>query len=102
MKSKIASAFIIAAMAGSGLAATAQGASAAPASPARLSCHLAWHDANTAGIKCTGGTFVGVAKCKNGRTAQGAAAYSGTTSYAYCTSYGSSLVIPVQWTAIPV
>ncbi|WP_175411831.1 hypothetical protein [Streptomyces sp. TRM64462] len=80
----------IVALTGSGVLATAGGASAAPASPQGLSCKLAWHDANTAGIKCTGGPFIGAAKCKNGRTAQGAVAASGTTSYAYCTSLNSS------------
>lgn len=104
MKRTITSAFTIMALAGAGLAATAGSVSAAPVgpiTPAALSCRLAWNDANTAGITCTGGSFIGAAKCKNGRVVQGASAASGTISYAYCTSVNSSLVIPVQWTAIP-
>jgi hypothetical protein len=56
-----------------------------------FSCVLAWSDKNTAGIKCTGSSFVGWAQCKNGRIVQGAQAASGTISYAYCTSINSSL-----------
>jgi hypothetical protein len=41
---------------------------------------VVFDDGNTAGIKCTGSTFAAVAKCKNGKTAQGAVAASGTTS----------------------
>ncbi|MEZ7004426.1 hypothetical protein [Streptomyces sp. AD55] len=102
MKRTIAGLFAIAAMAGAGLATTAAAASAAPETARALSCKLSWNDANTAGITCTGGTFVGWAMCKNGSRAQGAAAASGKTSYAYCTSYNSSLKIPVQWGAVQV
>lgn len=97
MRRVVLSAFAVAALAGSSLAVTGGAASAEPAGTTALHCRLAWNDNNTAGISCTGGTFVGWAKCKNGSTAQGAAAYSGTTSYAYCSSYGSSLKKPVEW-----
>ncbi|MFI8522526.1 hypothetical protein ACIGEZ_32725 [Streptomyces sp. NPDC085481] len=101
MKRVLASVFAAVALAGAGLATSGGAASAAPAGPRALSCSLAWSDANTAGVKCYGGTFVGAAKCKNGRTAQGALAASGTTSYAYCSSLGSSLKKPVEWRGIP-
>jgi hypothetical protein len=65
---------------------------------AKPQCKVVWNDANTAGIRCDGGkgSFVGWAKCKNGRVALGARAAYGTTSYAYCTSVYSSLKIPVE------
>ncbi|MGW3959348.1 hypothetical protein ACWED2_05965 [Amycolatopsis sp. NPDC005003] len=84
---------------GGGLAVAGAGpASAAPSgTQLKLSCSLAWHDANTAGVRCTGAAFFGFAKCKNGRIAQGAVAASGTISYAYCTSLNSSLATPLKW-----
>lgn len=95
MKRALAGMFAVVALAGSGIVAGAGSASAAPAG-----CKLVWHDKNTAGVSCKSiGTFHALAKCKNGSTAIGAAAYPGTTSYAYCSSYGSSLKIPVQWNA---
>lgn len=84
------------------LAAPVQASEAAPSGAASLSCRLAWSDSYTAGVSCTGGTFVAWANCKNGSRAQGAAAASGGTSYAYCSSYGSSLVQPVRWGAVEV
>ncbi|MEU3619458.1 hypothetical protein ABZ725_45290 [Streptomyces sp. NPDC006872] len=91
MKRLLISTFAILTLAGSGLVATANSASAAPSA---FDCKVVFDDGNTAGIKCTGSTFYAAAKCKNGKTAHGAAAASGTTSYAYCTSYNSSLANP--------
>ncbi|MEU3844390.1 hypothetical protein AB0E88_30735 [Streptomyces sp. NPDC028635] len=102
MKRRLAGVLTVAALTLSGAAVAAGPATAAPASAKAFSCKLVWHDKNTAGVKCTGGTFIAAAKCKNGRVAQGAAAASGTTSYAYCTSYGSSLRTPVQAWGIKV
>lgn len=69
--------------------------------PAWLDCRLDWHDENTAGVVCGGGSFFAVAECADGSLVQGAVAAAGTTSYAYCTSVGSSLRHPVGWDAIP-
>jgi hypothetical protein len=88
------STFAILALVGSGLVATANSASAAASA---LTCKKVFDDGNTAGIKCTGGAFNGVARCKNGKYAVGATAASGTTSYAYCTSYNSSLASQRVW-----
>lgn len=97
MKRMLVSTFAVAALAVSGMAATTGAASAAPTDAKAFSCKLVFADSNTAGVKCTGGgTFIAAAKCKNGKTAQGSAAAAGTTSYAYCTSYNSSLKKPVQ------
>ncbi|WP_217241689.1 hypothetical protein [Streptomyces sp. AC555_RSS877] len=85
------STFAILTLAGSGLVATANSASAAASA---ISCTRVFDDGNTLGLKCTGAPFFVAAKCKNGKTAQGAVAASGTTSYAYCTSYNSSLASP--------
>ncbi|MFF4734213.1 hypothetical protein ACFY3M_55655 [Streptomyces mirabilis] len=85
------STFAILTLAGSGLVVTANSASAAASA---FTCTVVFDDGNTAGIKCTGSTFYAWAKCNNGKTAQGAVAASGTTSYAYCTSYNSSLLYP--------
>ncbi|NGO10643.1 hypothetical protein G5C60_24355 [Streptomyces sp. HC44] len=97
MKRVLASAFTALVLAASGVAATSATASAAPDGARAFRCSLAWNDNNTAGVKCTGGgSFIGVAECKNGRTAQGAKAAAGTTSYAYCTSVNSSLKKPIN------
>ncbi|MFE0136944.1 hypothetical protein ACFWY6_36095 [Streptomyces sp. NPDC059037] len=97
MKRVIASTFAVVALAASGLTATAATASAAPDDTRAFRCQLVWNDNNTAGVKCTGGgAFIAVAKCKNGKWAQGAKAAAGTTSYAYCTSVNSSLKKPVE------
>ncbi|GAA0612523.1 hypothetical protein [Streptomyces crystallinus] len=102
MRRVIATAFAIAMLAGTA-ATTATTAAAGESGKSSLhDCRLDWNDANTAGIKCWGGTFVGWAVCKNGSRAQGQAAYPGTTSYACCSSYGSSLVKPVRWGAVQV
>ncbi|NEA63251.1 hypothetical protein [Streptomyces sp. SID12488] len=85
------STFAILTLAGSGLAVTANSASAAASA---LTCAKVFDDGNTLGLKCTGSPFFVAARCKNGTTAQGAVAASGTTSYAYCTSYNSSLASP--------
>ncbi|MFD9396827.1 hypothetical protein ACFWBB_40665 [Streptomyces sp. NPDC060000] len=92
------STFAILTLAGSGLAVTANSASAAPSA---FTCKKVFDDGNTAGIKCTGSTFNGFAKCKNGTLAIGASAASGTTSYAYCTSFNSSLATPRVWGGKP-
>ncbi|MBM7075426.1 MULTISPECIES: hypothetical protein [Micromonospora] len=90
------------AVAAAGLA-LAGGSTLATATPAvagqgaqslAFSCSLAWKDQNTAAIRCSGSSFVGWARCKNGRITQGAQAASGTISYAYCTSVNSSLKSP--------
>jgi hypothetical protein len=101
MKRVLASAFATLALVGASVATSASSVSAAPQGPSALSCTKVFDDGNTAGIKCTGSTFVGWAKCANGRTAQGAAAASGTTSYAYCTTYNSHLASPRSWGGIP-
>lgn len=83
-----------------GLAAGTAVPASASVRPAGLtSCLLAWHDNNTAGIKCTGAPFIGRALCNNGRVVYGQEAASGQISYAYCTSINSSLHIPVIWGA---
>ncbi|MEU8895692.1 hypothetical protein [Nocardia sp. NPDC048505] len=69
--------------------------------PAWLGCALTWNDENTAGITCTGGTFIAIAQCADGRLLNGAAAAAGTTSYVYCTAANSSLHLPVLWDAVP-
>ncbi|MFC9898025.1 hypothetical protein ACFVMC_30415 [Nocardia sp. NPDC127579] len=85
-------------MHGSGVAnAAPQGGLAPP----WLGCALTWNDQNTAGITCTGGTFIGVALCADGRPLTGAAAARGTTSYVYCSSANSALHLPVLWGALP-
>jgi hypothetical protein len=95
MKRLLMSTFAILTLAGSGLVATADSASAAASA---ITCKKVFDDGNTAGINCTGGgPFNGFAKCKNGKYAIGATAASGTTSYAYCTSYNSSLASPCVW-----
>jgi hypothetical protein len=94
MKRQLMSTFAILTLAGSGLVATANSVSAAPSA---ITCAKVFDDGNTAGIKCTGGAFNGWARCKNGKDAIGATAASGTTSYAYCTSYNSSLAYPRVW-----
>ncbi|WP_141753900.1 MULTISPECIES: hypothetical protein [Streptomyces] len=97
MKRTLAGIFAVAALAASGVAGTAGAASAAPVEAQAFKCNLVWNDNYTAGVKCTGGgTFMAVARCKNGKLAQGTAAAAGTTSYAYCKSYYSSLKKPVQ------
>ncbi|SDD16782.1 hypothetical protein [Actinokineospora iranica] len=73
----------------------------AESTAAAFNCSLVWNDSATAGIRCTGSSFIGAAVCNNGQVAQGAKAASGTTSYAYCSSVYSSLKIPVQWDAFP-
>ncbi|MFI6871545.1 hypothetical protein [Nocardia sp. NPDC050406] len=101
MKRLLAATFAVTALVGAPLLIGDATASAAPplGAPGGLNCRLSWYDANTAGITCTGGTFVGAAQCANGKVARGAAAHSGTPSYAYCTSFGSSLATPVRWGA---
>lgn len=101
MKRVLASAFATVALAGAGLAASASSVSAAPQGPSALTCRVVFDDGNTAGVRCTGGAFVAAAKCANGRTAQGALAASGTTSYAYCTSLNSRLATPRDIRGIP-
>ncbi|MFI9306660.1 hypothetical protein [Streptomyces triculaminicus] len=101
MKRVLASAFAIVALSGAGLVTSASSVSAAPQGASALSCSKVFDDGNTAGIKCTGGAFIGYAKCANGAIAQGAAAASGTTSYAYCTSFNSHLASPRRWGGIP-
>ncbi|MGW1781853.1 hypothetical protein ACWCQQ_22295 [Streptomyces sp. NPDC002143] len=98
MKRLLISTFAILTLAGSGLVATANSASAAASA---FTCAKVFDDGNTAGIKCTGASFNGFAKCKNGKYAIGATAASGTTSYAYCTSYNSSLASPRVWGGSP-
>ncbi len=99
MKRLLMSMFAILTLAGSGLVATANSASAAPSA---FTCAVVFDDGNTAGIKCTGSTFNAFAKCKSGKLAIGATAASGTTSYAYCTSYNSSLAYPRSCGGTPV
>ncbi|MFD9393494.1 hypothetical protein ACFWBB_23035 [Streptomyces sp. NPDC060000] len=98
MKRQLMSTFAILALAGSGLAVTANSASAAASA---FTCVKVFDDGNTAGIRCTGSAFNGFAKCKNNQYAIGATAASGTTSYAYCTSYNSSLASPRVWGGSP-
>ncbi|MGC4899504.1 hypothetical protein ACLQ2Y_09215 [Micromonospora echinospora] len=89
---------------GSTLAAATPAAASQDAQPLALSCSLAWNDKNTAGIRCSGGSFIGWARCKNGQVTQGAQAASGTISYAYCTSVYSSLKSPFtrsDWGGVP-
>ncbi|GAB2634773.1 hypothetical protein [Nocardia goodfellowii] len=69
--------------------------------PAWLNCSLVWHDQNTAGIRCDGGSFLPTAHCANGQLLSGAPAAAGATSYVYCTSVNSMLRQPVLWDAIP-
>ncbi|WP_157641436.1 hypothetical protein [Longispora albida] len=65
-------------------------------------CALSWNDNYTAGITCVGGgngSFRASAQCKNGQWARGETVALGYTSYAYCSSLGSSLYKPVRWNA---
>src|SRR5690242_8532230 len=98
MKRGIVGALAVTAIAGASLFATSTAAMAAQPP----GCKLDWHDANTAAVKCTRGSFIGGAKCKNGQVVSGAQAAAGTTSYAYCTSVNSSLASPIVWSAIYV
>ncbi|MFD7933974.1 hypothetical protein ACIA6D_41830 [Streptomyces cacaoi] len=95
MKKALAGMFAVLALAGSGLAASADSASAAQVKT--ITCTKQFQDANTVGFRCTGGgPFYTQALCKNGKWAHGADAAAGTTSYAYCTSLNSSLAVPLQ------
>ncbi len=97
MKRKLGSVLAVAALAASAAVVNGASASANSVDARAMRCSVVWNDSNTAGVKCTGGgAFIGVALCKNGKTAQGAKAAAGTTSYAYCTSVNSSLKKPVQ------
>ncbi|MFC7330707.1 hypothetical protein [Marinactinospora rubrisoli] len=49
-----------------------------------------WYDSRTFGVSCSGGPYIAVAQCTNGRTVQGASASNGSWSYAYCATVGSN------------
>ncbi|MEU8889933.1 hypothetical protein [Streptomyces sp. NPDC048442] len=64
-------------------------ATTAPASAGQLACKAPWTDGTTFGIACSGGPYIAVAQCKNGRWVQGASASNYSKSYAYCSTVGS-------------
>ncbi|MFF0630598.1 hypothetical protein [Streptomyces sp. NPDC004296] len=99
----LSTAFAVVTLAGAGFITTTGSASATAtdqpgaAQTVSLKACTTWHDKNTFGAKCPGNkSFVAWAKCKNGRVVQGAEAYPNTWSYAYCSSVGSSLAVPLQ------
>ncbi|GHG83575.1 hypothetical protein [Streptomyces griseocarneus] len=101
MKRLLSTAFAVVALAGTGAITTAGSASATDQPAAVRTVNLkgckTWNDKNTFGANCSGSrSFLALARCKNGRVVQGAEAYPGTWSYAYCSSVGSSLKTPVS------